>query len=56
MQVYLHCQKTSIYIGIWSIHLETQNVNTIYLYIWKFSNSVIIQADPLTPADYQIFP
>ena len=34
-----HCQKTSLYIGIQCVHLETQNVNTIYLYTWKFSNS-----------------
>ena len=30
----LHCQKNSI-------SIETQNVNKVYLCIWKFSDSVV---------------
>ena len=38
--LYIHCQKTSIYIDILCLHFERQNINKVYLYIWKFSDSV----------------
>ena len=36
----VHCQKTSIYVGIPCIHFETQNVSKVYLCIWKFFDGV----------------
>ena len=36
----LHCQKTSIYIDILCLHFTFPNTHIVYLYIWKFSDSV----------------